>query len=79
MSSIVSFCRGLSLNLISALYQARKLKLTEVHTPSPLRIIYAQRTISSDSDILLDLVLFVQFKNREKRLWKGLTFSKVTS
>ena len=35
MSSIVSFCWGLSLNLISTLYQAQKLKLVEVHTPIP--------------------------------------------
>ena len=33
------------MNLISTLYQAWKLKLMEVHTPSTLRIIYAQRTI----------------------------------
>ena len=45
MSSIVSFCRGLSLNVISTSYQARKLKFMEVHTPSPLQTIYAQRTI----------------------------------
>ena len=46
MSSIVSFCRGLSLNVISTSYQARKLKFMEVHTPSPLQTIYAQRTIN---------------------------------
>ena len=61
MSSIVLFSRGLSRNLISTLYQARKLKLMEVHTPSPLRTIYAQRTIDLDSDVLRDLVPFVQF------------------
>ena len=35
----------------------------EVHTPSPLRTIYAQRTIGLDSDVFRDLVPFVQFKN----------------
>ena len=77
MSSIVFFCRGLSLNLISTLYQARKLKLMEVQTPSPLRTIYAQRTIGLDSDALRDLVPFVQFKKREKHPWRSVTFSKV--
>ena len=65
MSSIVSFCRGLSLNLISTLYQAWKLKLIEVHTPSPLQTIYTQRMIGLDSDVLHDLVPFVQLKKRE--------------
>ena len=65
MSPIVSFYRGLSLNLVSTLYQAWKLKLMEVHTPSPLRTIYAQRTISVDSDVLRDLVPSIQFKKRE--------------
>ena len=78
MSSIVFFCQGLSLNLISTLYQARKLKLMEVHTLSPLRTIYAQRTIGLDSDVLRDLAPFVQFKKREKHPWKSVTFSKVT-
>ena len=55
------FIRGLSLSLISTLYQAWKLKLMEVHVPSPLRTIYAQRTIGSDSDVLRDLVPFEQF------------------
>ena len=27
----------------------------EMHTPSPLRIIYVQRTISLDNDVLRDL------------------------
>ena len=49
----------------------------EVHTPSPLRTIYAQRTIVLDSDVLLDLVPFVQFKKREKHPWRNVTFSKV--
>ena len=71
MSSIVFFCQGLSLNLISTLYQARKLKLMEVHTLSPLRTIYAQRTIGLDSDVLHDLVPFVQFKKREKHPWRS--------
>ena len=35
----------------------------EVHTPSPFRTIYAQRTIGLDSDVFRDLVPFVQFKN----------------
>ena len=77
MSPIVSFFRGLSLNLISTLYQAWKLKLMEVHTPSPLRTIYAQCTIGLDSDVLHDLVPFVQFKKREKHPWRSVTFSKV--
>ena len=47
----------------------------EVQTPSPLRTIYAQRTIGLDSDALRDLVPFVQFKKREK--WRSATFSKV--
>ena len=59
MSFIVSFCRALSLNLISTLYQARKLKFTGVHTPSTLRTIYAQLRIGLDSDVLRDLVPFV--------------------
>ena len=33
MSPIVSFCLGLSLDLISTSYYARKLKFIEVHTP----------------------------------------------
>ena len=49
----------------------------EVHTPSPLRTIYAQRTIGLDSDVLRDLVPFVQFKKREKHPWRSVTFSKV--
>ena len=49
----------------------------EVHTPSPLRTIYAQRTIGLDSDVLRDLVPFVQFKKREKHPWRSATFSKV--
>ena len=61
MSPNLSFYRGLSLNLVSALYQAWKLKLMEVHTPSPLRTIYAQRTIDLDSDVLRNLIPFVQF------------------
>ena len=76
-SSILFFSQGLSQNLISTLYQARKLKLMEVHTPSPLRTIYAQRTIDLDSDVLRDLVPFVQFKKREKHPWRSVTFSKV--
>ena len=75
MSSIVFFCPGLSLNLISNLYQAQKLKLMEMHIPSPLRNIYAWRT--SDSDVLHDLVPFVQFKKCEKHPWRSITFSKV--
>ena len=55
VSSIVS------MNLISALYQARKLKSIEMHTPSLLRTIYAQRTADLDSEVLRDLVPFVQF------------------
>ena len=49
----------------------------EVHTPSPLQTIYAQRTIGLDSDVLHDLVPFVQFKKREKDPWRSATFSKV--
>ena len=37
----------------------------EVHTPSPYRTIYAQRTMDLDSDVLSDLVPFMQFKKRE--------------
>ena len=77
VSSIVFFCQGLLLNLISSLYQARKLKLIEVHTPSPLWTIYAQRTIGLDSDVLRDLVPFAQFKKHEKHPWRSVTFSKV--
>ena len=61
MSSILFFCQGLSLNLTSTLYKARKLKLMEVHTPFPLRTIYAWRTIGLDGDVLRDLVPFAQF------------------
>ena len=61
MPPIVSFYRVLSLNLILTLYQAWKLKLMEVHTASALWTIYAQRTIGLDSDVLRDLVPFVQF------------------
>ena len=77
MSSIVYFCRGLSLNLISTLYQAQKLKLMEVHTPSSLRTIYAQCTIGLHSDVVRDLVPLVQFKKREKHPRRSVTFSKV--
>ena len=41
----------------------------EVHTPCPLRTIYAQHTIGLDSD--------VQFKKREKHPLRSVTFSKV--
>ena len=77
MLPIVSFCRGLSLNLISILYQAWKLKLMEVHSRFPLRTIYGQRTFGLDSKVLHDLVPFVQFKKREKHSWRSVTFSKV--
>ena len=77
MPYVILFCRGLSLNLSSTLYHVRKLKLMEVHTPSPLRTIYAQCTIGLDSDVLHDLVPFVQFKKREKHPWRSVTFSKV--
>ena len=33
----------------------------EVHTPSPLQTIYAHRTIDLDSDVLHNLVPFIQF------------------
>ena len=36
------------------------LNLMEVHTPSPLRTIYTQPTIDLDSDVLRNLVPFVQ-------------------
>ena len=77
MWSIVFFCWRLSLNLISTLYQAQKLKLMEMHTPSLLRTIYAHYTTGLDSDVLHDLVPFVQFKKREKHPWRSATFSKV--
>ena len=77
MPYIILFCRGLSLNLISTLYHVRKLKLMEVHTPSLLRTIYAQRTIGLDSDVWRDLVPFVQFLKSEKHPWTSVTFSKV--
>ena len=65
MSSIVFSCQVLSLNLISTLYQAWKLTIMEVHTSSPLQMSYSQRTIDLDSDVLRDLVPFVQFKKCE--------------
>ena len=74
MSSIVFFCQGLSLNLI---FQVQKLKLMEVHTQFPLQTIYVQHRIGLDSDVLHDLVPFVQFKKREKEPWRSVTFSKV--
>ena len=77
MSSIVFSCQVLSLNLISTLYQAWKLTIMEVHTSSPLQMSYSQRTIDLDSDVLRDLVPFVQFKKREKHPWRSVTFSKV--
>ena len=49
----------------------------EVHTPSPLRNIYAQRTIDLDSDVLCNLVSFEQFQKREKYPWRSVTFSEV--
>ena len=50
----------------------------EVQTPSPLRTIYAQRTIGLDSDVLRGLVPFIQLKKkREKHPWRSVTFSKV--
>ena len=49
----------------------------EVHTPSPLRTIYAQRTIGLDSDVLRDLVPSVQFKKREQSPCSSVTFGKV--
>ena len=46
MSFVVSCCQGLSLNLISTVFQARKLNLMEVHTPSlfELSMLNAQST-----------------------------------
>ena len=76
MSPIVSFCRGLSLNLLSTLYLAWKLKHMEVHTPSPLQTIYVQCTIGLGSDALRGLVPFVQFRKREKNPWWSATFKK---
>ena len=49
----------------------------EVHTPSPFRTIFAQRKIGLDSDVLRDLVPFVQFKKREKHPRRSVTFSTV--
>ena len=66
MSSVLSFCRRLSLNVISTLYQVQRLNFMEVHIRSPLQTIYAERTIGLDSDVLRDLVPFVQCKKREK-------------
>ena len=77
MSPIVSFCRVLSLNLISTLCQVWKLKLTEVHIPSPLQTIYAPLKIGLDSDVLRDLVPFIQFRKGEKHPWRSVTSSKV--
>ena len=48
-----------------------------MHTPSPLRTIYVQYTISLDSDVLHDLVPFVQFKKHKKHPRRSVTFSKV--
>ena len=48
----------------------------ELHTPSPLQAIYAERTVGLDSDVLHDLVPFVQFKKRENHPWRSVTFSK---
>ena len=59
MSSIVPFCQGLSLNLISTLYQVQKLKLMEMHRPSTLWTIYAQCIIGLDSDVFCNFVPFV--------------------
>ena len=49
----------------------------EVHVPFPLRTIYGQRTVGLDSDVLRDLVPFIQFKKGEKLPWRSVTFSKV--
>ena len=49
----------------------------EVHTPSPVRTIYAQYTIGLDSDVLSDLAASAQFKKREKHPWRSVTFSEV--
>ena len=46
----------------------------EEHNPSPFRTIYAQRTIDLDSDVLRNLVPFVQFSKREKNPWKECYF-----
>ena len=61
MSIVVSFCQELSLNLISILFYPQKLNLMEVYTLFPFRTIYAQHTIDLDSDVLRNLVPFVQF------------------
>ena len=53
----------------------REIKTYEVYTPSPLQTIYAQRTIGLDSDVLHDLVPFVQFKKCEKHPWRGVLLS----
>ena len=49
----------------------RKIKTYEMYTPSRLQTIYAQRTIGLDSNVLRDLVPFVQFKKCEKHPWRG--------
>ena len=46
-----------------------------MYTPSPLQTIYAQRTIGLDSDVLRDLVPFVQSKKCEKHPWRGVLLS----
>ena len=55
----------------------RKIKTYEMYTPSRLQTIYAQRTIGLDSNVLRDLVPFVQFKKCEKHPSRNVTFSKV--
>ena len=49
----------------------------EVNTPSPFRTIYAQLKFGLDSDVLGDLLPFVQFKKREKHPVRSVTFSTV--
>ena len=57
------------------IFQHLKIDICETECLKMLPMQYSNVTIKCDA--LRDLAPFVQFKKREKRSWKNVTFSKV--
>ena len=72
ISFIVSFCQGLSLNLTSASYHARKLKFMVLHTPSPFQTIYAKHSVGSGIFFRISYQIQANWKIAAKFLGKFL-------
>ena len=65
------------------LFERLNNKLHFHRTTNYLYLIFVFHTLKfsyifGNSDAVRDLVLFVQFKKREKHPWRSVTFSKVT-